>query len=814
MNLAPQVTMQETVLNDSNPKWEQANMKVLLVRLSPWKDVDRSTPHWFLYDAIRRASPEVYLDWSFFPDAAARKQLEVSGQPWMQGSLSGKSVREFDLVLISNSCGVELINLPLILKHSFLELYSSQRKESDPLILLGGSNTLAAQALITETGDSFADAIFFGEGEGAVTRMAEVLLQHQQSSKQEKLHQIAKHVSGFWIAGNLGQTVHKAVCTEASAQWHPVVYPVVDSPQADTTRLQITMGCPCFCSFCFEGYDRKPYREVPLDELMNTARKLKANQGAGVVELYSFNFNSHERILELLHQLNHLFDQVSVKSQRMDFLDKLNGLYDSELLIDKRSFTLGIEGISERLRAYLNKSLDTPRMESCVESLLKRRVRQMKLFYLLTGLETEQDMEEFERFATWLRQRKEQIACGTRIIFSFGYLVRMPFTPLRHEALKLDPADWTQIAQRVKVVAGSRGFEFRIAADWDDYFFSQVVALGGYWLHSALVSMTEKGHFYDGCIHPGIAADLKTWMEENHQWTESFLSPKPADYPFPLAFLEGGVSEGFIYRQFQKSSQAEDTGYCLSSRCQACDACETPVQRNFLKNHELKEFSQVFVDRFRQRTQRKRLLKPIPILVNLPDICCWKSPEWSRAWLMRELLQFYPDQIDNILSVREILYQTGDLQKLYSGVAGWTVFGAKCWEPEKLIQAFKDSPHSEKLSHLEKSDSGDLSFQQIQLCVDLDETAFPNPERILARFLEQNYCPCQLQRNGPEIRIVPSPKALKKKQLLSGSILQNGSRWSCELNTGPKFDLLGWLKTSALLNWNQHAIAKVRKLEL
>ena len=157
---------------------------------------------------------------------------------------------------------------------------------------------------------------------------------------------------------------------------------------------------------------------------MDTARKLKTNEGASVVELYSFNFNSHEHILDLLHELNHLYDQVSVKSQRMDFLDRLSGLYDAELLIEKRSFTLGIEGISERLRGYLNKSLDSQRMQRCVEALLNRRVRQMKLFYLLTGFETEADLEEFEQFVSWVRQRKEQIACGTRIIFSFGYLVR------------------------------------------------------------------------------------------------------------------------------------------------------------------------------------------------------------------------------------------------------------------------------------------------------------------------------------------------------------------------------------------------------
>ena len=390
----------------------------------------------------------------------------------------------------------------------------------------------------------------------------------------------------------------------------------------------------------------------------------------------------------------------------------------------------------------------------------------------------------------------------------------MPFTPLRHEALKLEPSDWTSIAQRVKVAAGSRGFEFRIAADWDDYFFSQVVAMGGYWLHSALVDMVNKGHFYDGCIHPGIAADLRAWMEQQGYWNEEFLAPKVADYPFPLAFLEGGVSQGFLFRQFQKSTQAEDTGYCLSSRCQACDACETPDQRRFLKDHELKSEGHSFIQRFRQRTQEKRLLKPIAIRIYLPDVCCWKSAEWSRAWVMRELLQFFPDQIDNLLSVREVLFHTGDLQHQLAGVAGWTVFAVKCWEPAKLVDAMVAQPHPEKWTVEGVELSHDVTFREAMLRLTIDPSRFPNPERSLAGFLQQNYCPCQMQRTETGCLLIPGAKALKKKQLIRGLMEQVNGIWRFELQIGPKFDLLAWLKKSAPQNWRSHMTADISSLQL
>ena len=89
--------------------------------------------------------------------------------------------------------------------------------------------------------------------------------------KREVLARAAKQVEGFWIAGSPVPTT-KATCDAPQAQHLPGDYPadevcpLLNSPEAHTAHLQITYGCPAFCSFCFEAYDRKPYREIPLPE--------------------------------------------------------------------------------------------------------------------------------------------------------------------------------------------------------------------------------------------------------------------------------------------------------------------------------------------------------------------------------------------------------------------------------------------------------------------------------------------------------------------------------------------------------------------
>ena len=66
----------------------------------------------------------------------------------------------------------------------------------------------------------------------------------------------------------------------------------------------------------------------------------------------------------------------------------------AEVAADKRSFTLGIEGISARLRAFLNKSLSSEDINAVVTSFFRETIREIKFFFILTGCETSEDISE------------------------------------------------------------------------------------------------------------------------------------------------------------------------------------------------------------------------------------------------------------------------------------------------------------------------------------------------------------------------------------------------------------------------------------
>ena len=58
-----------------NPSFAAAAQRILILRLSPFRDVDRSTPHLFLFHAARRALPQAYIDLAFFPPRHDRERL-------------------------------------------------------------------------------------------------------------------------------------------------------------------------------------------------------------------------------------------------------------------------------------------------------------------------------------------------------------------------------------------------------------------------------------------------------------------------------------------------------------------------------------------------------------------------------------------------------------------------------------------------------------------------------------------------------------------------------------------------------------------
>jgi radical SAM superfamily enzyme YgiQ (UPF0313 family) len=759
-----------------NPGWKEAVCRILILRLSPFADVQRSTPHLFLFREARAALPAAFIDMAFLPRPTDAAIISGAGLPLILGTQSHRTLIEFDLALISNSWLLEQVNLPFLLSHSGVPVWAGARGEQWPPLILGGSNAAAAHAVVSETGDCMADAIFFGEGEGSVGRIVRLWAASSGLPKKVRLSSIAEQVNGLWIAGKLGSSVTRARALGSFAPGGPIL----PGPESATARLSITRGCPCLCSFCFEGHERKPFREIPAEEVLRAARELKVATGASTLEVESFNFNTHTELAVIMDGLARLFHRVNLMSQRVDILARTTGLLDLEIAGDKNSFTLGVEGISERLRGFLHKSLAEDDIRGVVEAMHARKTREMKLFYLLTGKEIEADVEEFAGFVKWVKQVRQKAVAAPRVVFSFGYLVRMPFTPLRHDAPLLQERSWRGIGGRVKSICETNGFEFRMASSWPEYAASQALACGGYSLHVLLEQMSEAGCITDAGLPDRAQQALERWLDANR---EEMSVERPLGYPFPFSFLDDEHSRLFLHGQYERAKQGSDRGYSrklsgFSGEARALD----------------------------ELMDRKHRLKPVYVNVRLPRETAGMGAPWIDAWLLRKYLAGHPAEADNILSVNGTFAAGMAMNADDLPWFGQTVAAVIAWDAARLVRSLGDAA-GPLGTILEEWDPE--TVKRISVRVELPRRFFPDPAQRLADFLRDAHAPVTLSRSGGVTTFTAAAKSLKRRMLLAGTCSSSAEGTAFELQIGSRPFLREWLESFGAPETARQAIVEI-----
>ena len=794
-----------------NPDFAVASARVLILRLSPWRDVASSTPHLFLAQTVRHAIPKSYIDFAFLPLAGDRRLLREAGLPLALGIQSRRGIADFDLVLVSNSFVLEAINLPSLLQDAGFSPWSDERTEDAPTVILGGSNAFAAHCLVRPDGVGVPDAFFFGEGEGSLMPILQAWQAAAGQPKRERLRQAAAAADGLWVAdgmpdvfaweGRADIPVRQAVARDAAI---PDVagYPLLNGETADTVRLQAARGCPAFCSFCFEGFERKPYREIPADLLLAQARRLKVATGARCVELDAYTLNLHSEVGRLIDGLSRLFDRVSFKSQRVDVLAEQPELMHLECAAGKRSFTLGIEGISKRLRDFLNKSINESQIERVVRSMLTANVREIKFFYLITGYETTADLAAFGAFTRQLDSWMEGPRRTTRLVFSFGYLVRMPNTPLRYDRLFLDRAPLERIAHELEHMCRRYEFEFRLASTWDEYLATQLLVAGGYRLAPLVVSMATDVWFYDGELPTGYAHRLRQGLAEAGGLDATVTEPKARDRRFPFGFVATTVSPAFLYRQYEAVRRHRDRGYCLGGTCLLCGACRDKTERQALTRRTrapaIAVHAAAEVDRLVRAKQR---LQPTYCRVRLGSGFAWTTAEWSSARLTQLLLAAMPEETDNLLVAEEALFSTSANRERFPIPAGETVVGLKTWDVKRLAKRLTGLTSGEIGLAIATCDCaigavlpafvpGSFVSATWQVA---SEWSAVEIERAVAHGLREAHLPFSLRRTSEGARFELAPAAQRKNVVLDAGVRTQDGRGIFEGVLTSKADLLGLL---------------------
>jgi radical SAM superfamily enzyme YgiQ (UPF0313 family) len=571
-------------------QWESRPLRVLVARLSTYLDTSESFTHPLLYQALADL-PKVYPDLAYLPPPKDGEIMSADGVPWLLGTQTKRGPKDFDVIALSNAIVQELVNLPALMERSGLALPAKERllREDLPLILIGGANSLHTSLL--DHDDSPVDGIFTGE---QITDIQEIMLicadaKQAGVSKAALLDKLLE-VPGFARPGQDKRAKKNNKETLDLRRVHasrPVIYKLEALGQEP---VAISRGCPAFCSFCAESFDTKPYRENPVDAVVNNALKLKRDMGLEGIDLFSFNFNFYQDLYPLLEALAKHFSAIGLKSQRFDMIARDPTILDYLRAVGKGSLTFGMEGVSQRIRRYLQKGLDEPDLWKALTAVLKRPLRELKVFLIITGVEEEEDMKEFEDFVRRLPDIMRAATGRPRVIFSATPLVRFPWTPLEF-APAYPPETYTKVARRIGHIARQAGFEYRGAADEAENYVSQVLV------------RADRPAFWDALKEAARETGFRYYREMSNEFMDA-LRAKLADRGIgddqslggfdleasrkkPWSRWETGVRREWLHVQYKRARRFVDPGYCLGTveeeaSCLACTACETPEEMEFL----------------------------------------------------------------------------------------------------------------------------------------------------------------------------------------------------------------------------------------
>ena len=545
-----------------------------------------------LYSALN-AMDGVWCERVFAPWEDMEEKMRKHNLP-LYALESKDALHHFDFIGFTMQYELSYTNVLNMLDLGGVELLAKNRKEDDPIVVIGGPCAYNSEPLA-----DFVDIVSLGEGEEALCELMTVYRQAKKQglSRKQFLRKVAE-LDGFYVPcfydvtykedntieaitpiDGVPATITKRIIENLDTAHYPesFVVPYIEVVH-DRAVQEIFRGCIRGCRFCQAGYVYRPVREKSPELIDKQARSLCDMGGYEEVSLSSLSTSDYRKLPQLLEQMLSWTEpekiNISLPSLRVDNFPR--ELMERIQSVRKSGLTFAPEAGTQRLRDVINKNITEEEVLRTAETAFSGGNTGVKLYFMM-GLPTEtlEDVQGIAELAqkvvnTFYQMPNKPKGKGVTVSASVSGFVPKPFTPFQWEAQ--DTVEQLQAKQKHLVQSVTSR---KISLSWHDAKVSNlegIFARGDRRLGKVLLEAHNRGCKFDSW---GEFFNYEKWME-----IFSDLNVEPAFYNarkrefdevLPWSHIDIGVTEAFFKRENIKAHEGITTPHCRE-KCAGCGA--------------------------------------------------------------------------------------------------------------------------------------------------------------------------------------------------------------------------------------------------
>ncbi|NIM20531.1 MAG: TIGR03960 family B12-binding radical SAM protein [Candidatus Latescibacteria bacterium] len=475
---------------------------------------------------------------------------------------------DFDVIGFSMQYELCFTNVLNMLELGGVPLLASDRALGDPIVLAGGSLSLAMEPMAP-----FFDAVLVGDAEDVLGDILDAIIDWKRSSLPRRaLQEKLAHLPGIYIPsfyevsyrddGTIARIrniepapakVRKTTTADIENAPFPT-RPIVPNVEVvhDRINIEIMRGCPNLCRFCQAVQHYRPVKYRSIEKILSLCEETYSNTGYEEISLTSLSTADYPGIENLIAAIDYQFNSrkvnVSLPSLRVgEQLRKLPNLTSS---VRKAGLTMAPEAATDRLREVIGKPIrNIDLLEGCAAAY--RAGYRLIKFYFLIGCptETEADLKALVDLINEASLLRKKIS-GKRaqINASISSHIPKPHTPFQWEKMNTREELW---AKQEYLLSRKKSSQLRFKFhDVDVSYLEAVFSRGDRRLAAALLKARERGIRMDAWRE---CFDIQAWEEV---FRETNLDPdfyalrgRKTDEVLPWNMIELEIPSSYLLKE-------------------------------------------------------------------------------------------------------------------------------------------------------------------------------------------------------------------------------------------------------------------------